>query len=147
MLERMVGIARQRRVTRGHRLRVDTTVVETNIHYPTDSSLLADGVRVLTRFMKRLAPRVGSDTTGVRDRTRSVTRRVFELVQRSRAAGRGLAATEVAHKARVTTLYREVMTITRAVVRQADVLGRRVVGRRTSEKEVQLSVVNEGPRG
>jgi len=32
----------------------------------------------------------------------------------------------------VTTLYREVMTITRAVVRQADVLGRRVVGRRTS---------------
>ncbi len=129
LLERLVGIARQRRVTRGHRLRVDTTVVETNIHYPTDSSLLADGVRVLTRVMKRLAPRVGS--RGVRDRTRSVTRRVFELVQRSRAAGRGSAATETTRKARVTTLYREVMAITRAVVRQADVLGRRVAGRRT----------------
>jgi len=38
--------SKQRRVTRGARLRVDTTVVETNIHYPTDSSLLADGVRV-----------------------------------------------------------------------------------------------------
>jgi len=33
-------------------MRVDTTVVETNIHYPTDSSLLWDGVRVLTRTMK-----------------------------------------------------------------------------------------------
>jgi transposase, IS5 family len=130
MLERMVGIARQRRVTRGRRLRVDTTVVETNIHYPTDSSLLADGVRVLTRLMKRLAPRVGSATTGIRDRTRSVTRRVFELVQRSRAAGRGSAATQAARTARVTTLYRELMTITRAVVHQADVLGRCVGGRR-----------------
>ena len=35
-------------------MRVDTTVTETNIHYPTDSSLLGDGVRVLTRTMKRI---------------------------------------------------------------------------------------------
>src|SRR5213593_4630816 len=60
IVERLVYLARERRVVRGHRLRVDTTVVETNIHYPTDSTLLADGVRVLTRVMKRLAPRVGS---------------------------------------------------------------------------------------
>jgi len=39
-LERLVQLARQRGVTRGQRLRVDTTVVETDIHYPTDSSLL-----------------------------------------------------------------------------------------------------------
>src|SRR5216684_7195617 len=51
LLERLVQVARRRRVTRGARLRVDTTVVETNIHYPSDSSLLADGVRVLTRTM------------------------------------------------------------------------------------------------
>src|SRR5207302_472277 len=43
IVERLVRLARQRRVVRGLRLRVDTTVVETNIHYPTDSSLLADG--------------------------------------------------------------------------------------------------------
>ena len=35
-------------------MRVDTTVVETNIHYPTDSSLLGDGARVLTRVMKKI---------------------------------------------------------------------------------------------
>jgi IS5 family transposase len=35
-------------------MRVDTTVVETDIHYPTDSTLLGDGVRVLTRAMKKI---------------------------------------------------------------------------------------------
>src|ERR1700737_1352784 len=43
--DRMVQIAREHRVAEGRRMRVDTTVVETNIHYPTDSSLLGDGVR------------------------------------------------------------------------------------------------------
>src|SRR5438093_4769075 len=50
--ERMVKIAQENRVTQGCRMRVDTTVVETNVHYPTDSSLLGDGVRVLIRTMK-----------------------------------------------------------------------------------------------
>ena len=40
---RIVMLAQQRRVIRGRKLRVDTTVVETNIHYPTDSGLLNDG--------------------------------------------------------------------------------------------------------
>src|SRR5437879_13838902 len=39
LLERVVQVARARRVVQGYRLRVDTTVVETHIHYPTDSSL------------------------------------------------------------------------------------------------------------
>jgi IS5 family transposase len=38
---------------------VDTTVVETNIHYPTDSSLLVDGTRVLTRTMKKIECKSG----------------------------------------------------------------------------------------
>ena len=64
---------RQQRVVRGQRPRVDTTVVETNIHYPTDSTLLADGVRVLTRTMRQLGERVRNRTrsvgaAGVRDR-------------------------------------------------------------------------------
>jgi IS5 family transposase len=61
LLERLATIARQRRVIHGRRLRVDTTVVETTIHYPTDSALLADGVRVLTRTMKRLTARLGPE--------------------------------------------------------------------------------------
>jgi Transposase domain (DUF772) len=130
ILERIVRLARQRRVTRGSRMRVDTTVVETNIHYPTDSSLLADGVRVLTRTMRRVATRVGDEALRGRDRTRSVARRVFEIVQRSRAAGRGTAAAQATRHARVTTLYREVMAITRAVVRDAEAVGRHLTAPR-----------------
>jgi IS5 family transposase len=41
--DRIVHIACAERVVQGRRMRIDTTVVETNIHYPTDSSLLGDG--------------------------------------------------------------------------------------------------------
>jgi IS5 family transposase len=47
-------LARERGVVKGRKMRVDTTVVETNVHYPTDSSLLGDGARVLTRTMKKV---------------------------------------------------------------------------------------------
>lgn len=125
-LARIVGIARQRHVTRGHRMRVDTTVVETNIHYPTDSSLLADGVRVLTRTMKRLATSMGRQGVAIRDRLRSVARRAFEIAQRTRAAGRGSAAAQQKRRDRVKILYRELLAITRAVLRPAEAIGRRV---------------------
>jgi len=46
-------------VTQGKKLRVDTTVVESNIHYPTDSSLLGDGTRALTRTMKKIESKSG----------------------------------------------------------------------------------------
>src|SRR5205814_7637259 len=51
--ERVLALARQLKVTRGRKLRVDTTVVPTNIHHPTDSALLGDGVRVLSRLVRR----------------------------------------------------------------------------------------------
>src|SRR6266545_4101473 len=47
---RVVEIAQENKIATGRKMRVDTTVVETDIHYPTDSSLLGDGVRVLTRI-------------------------------------------------------------------------------------------------
>ena len=52
--QRVVAIAQEQKVISGRRMRVDTTVVETDIHYPTDASLLGDGVRVLTRAMRRI---------------------------------------------------------------------------------------------
>jgi len=45
--QRVVGLACEQGVARGDKLRTDTTVVESNVHYPTDSSLLGDGIRVL----------------------------------------------------------------------------------------------------
>ena len=52
--ERLMELARERGVVQGRKMRIDTTVVETNVHYPTDSSLLGDGARVLTRTMKKV---------------------------------------------------------------------------------------------
>ncbi|HKE96304.1 MAG TPA: ISNCY family transposase [Povalibacter sp.] len=114
LLAHLVTRGRQRRVVKGRRLRVDTTVVETNIHYPTDATLLGDGVRVLTRTLRRLGEQV-------RQRTRAVGRRVFEIAQRSRTAGPRLSPKVRAHsKARMKRLYQELLGITRAVLRQAE---------------------------
>ena len=70
--ERLVQIARDKGVTAGRRMRVDPTVVETDIHHPTDSTLLGDGVRVLTRIMRRIRQIAGAAGTKLRDRSRSV---------------------------------------------------------------------------
>src|SRR5947207_2519494 len=84
--ERMVKIARENGVTDGRRMRVDTTVVETNVHYPTDSSLLSDGVRVLIRRMKNITNIVGRAGARLCDRSRSVKHRVLDIARAARAA-------------------------------------------------------------
>jgi IS5 family transposase len=54
--ERLLVLAQERRLTQGYKLRVDSTVTESHIHHPTDSSLLVDGVRVLSRLLERARP-------------------------------------------------------------------------------------------
>jgi IS5 family transposase len=84
---RLVEIAKERGVVKGHQMRVDTTVVETNIHYPTDSSLLGDGARVLTRTLKKIESKAGKLKRKVRDRTRSVNKHVRAIANSSRYQG------------------------------------------------------------
>ena len=109
---RVVQVAREERVVTGRKMRLDTTVVETNIHYPTDSSLLGDGVRVLTRTMQQIQAAVGPVGTAVRNRLRSVTHRLIEIGRASR--GRGAAAL-----ARQQQAYGKLMAITQRVLGQA----------------------------
>jgi len=75
--DRMVALAQERDVIQGRKMGVDTTVVESNIHYPTDSGLLNDGTRVLTRTMKKVEQKAGGLKRKVRNRMRSVTKRVI----------------------------------------------------------------------
>src|SRR4051812_34683094 len=82
---RMVTLAQSHGLTEGRRMRVDTTVVETNIHYPTDSSSLGDGVRVLTRAMKKITAIAGKVGTKLRDRSRSVKLRVLDIARAARS--------------------------------------------------------------
>jgi IS5 family transposase len=110
--ERIVQIARDHRVAAGRRMRVDTTVVETNIHYPTDSSLLGDGVRVLTRMMKKIIGIAGAASTKLRDRRRSVKLRVLEIARAARAKG-------PQNGERLAQAYRKLLEATGRVVGQA----------------------------
>ena len=84
---RLVEMAQEEGVIQGRKLRVDTTVVETNIHYPTDSSLLGDGARVLTRTMKKIETQAGKLQRKVRNRTRSISQRVIAIATASRHKG------------------------------------------------------------
>lgn len=77
----------KQKVSAGKKMRIDTTVVETNIHYPTDSSLLGDGMRVLTRTMGRIQQMVGDTGTKMRDRMRSVKYRLIEIAKACRGKG------------------------------------------------------------
>jgi IS5 family transposase len=87
-------------------------VVETNIHYPTDSSLLGDGDRVLTRLMKKVTAIAGTVGTKLRNRMRSVQRRVAEIARASRTKGEK-------GKQKIETLYGKLLGITGRVLGQA----------------------------
>ncbi|HZQ43807.1 MAG TPA: ISNCY family transposase [Acidobacteriaceae bacterium] len=110
---RVVALAQAKGVVQGRKMRVDTTVVETNVHYPTDSTLLGDGARVLTRTMKKVAAQKrGGLKTKLRDRMRTVRRRVLEI---------GLAARQKGPQGeeRKKAAYRRLLTATRNVANQA----------------------------
>lgn len=126
--ERVVELATELKVTKGRKLRTDGTVVETNIHYPTDSNLLNDGVRVLSRHLKRaqqvLADGVEVAKTLFRDRSRSA-RNVKRQIER--AARRGREKTK--------PLYQKLVQISRATLNQAQQVVEQLemVGENTAE--------------
>jgi len=107
--QRMVAITVEKKVVEGRRMRVDTTVVETNIHYPTDSTLMGDGVRVLTRVMKKVAGAAGEAGTKFRDRSRSIKRRILEIAYAARNKNeKGQAKMKVAYGKLLETTSRVV---------------------------------------
>jgi IS5 family transposase len=114
--DRVVHLAHQARVTTGRKLRFDGTVVQTTIHYPTDSSLLTDGVRVLSRVLRRAKPLVGERLAGVRDafrtRLRTMRRGVQTLHRLARRKGE-----EVAEARR--DVYEKLVATAQQTVRQA----------------------------
>ena len=125
----VVEVAKRAGVTHGRRFRIDTTVVETNVHYPTDSTLLRDGIRVLTRTMQRASAALGDPRGRVRNRLRSVTRRVLII---------GYEARSPKTRDAMVQSYRTLMATTRAVLRDAATMVRRLGHRaRTARRPVQ----------
>lgn len=116
LLDHVLDMARQAKVTRGRKLRIDGTVVETNIHHPTDSSLLNDGVRVLSRTIRCAKQLLGHATSlgraAFRDRTRSAKRHAKRIEQAISKRGEQADATR-------QRAYRHLIRITQAIVQQA----------------------------
>ena len=124
--ERVIELALQRKVTRGRKLRTDGTVVETTIHYPTDSTLLADGVRVLSRLVGHAKAIVGRTAGGAaggatrqfappalfRDRTQSAKRLARQIQETVRRRG---PAAEAGRR----TTYQRLLQIAQASLHQA----------------------------
>ena len=106
----------------GQTLRVDTTVVETNIHYPTDATLLWDSVRTITRLVEDLHAQLPRGVRGFPNRTRSARRRM-QAIERMTAQER--------HTQQEPT-YRELLGIAKQVVKNA----RRVAGNARRVKRV-----------
>jgi transposase, IS5 family len=125
----VIAKAQRERRFRARAVRVDSTVVEADVRYPTDDGLAADGVRTLAREAKRLRARLGAAAVRVRDRSRAVGRR-------RRAIGRTLRRRTGEAKTEVIALTGECGRLLAASVREA----RRIVGQaRTRAQTLQRS--------
>lgn len=107
----VVRQAVEAKIIRGKKMRVDTTVNESNIRYPTDTGLLADGVRVISRTVKKIKEVVRLKTQ-FRNRTRSVKKRILKMVKFFK--GKGLKVKEGRDK-----IKKEILAIAGKVLDQA----------------------------
>jgi transposase, IS5 family len=97
----------------GSKLRLDTTVVETDIHHPTDNTLLWDVVRVLTRLLGRLAKALKLRRIApFRNRSRAAHRRMYEIQRMTTRQRQGAGSQQ-------TATYRALIAIAEEVVASA----------------------------
>jgi IS5 family transposase len=113
----VVQLARQAKVTKGRKLRIDGTVVETTIHHPTDRHLLTDGVRVLSRIIRRstslVQEHLGGDRDAFRVRMRTMRRGLQTLHRLRRHHGEDQAEQRKA-------VYETLLAATQATLRQVE---------------------------
>jgi IS5 family transposase len=120
--DRIVILAQKQGVIRGRKMRVDTTVVESNIHYPTDSGLLNDGARVLTRTMKKIEQKMGGLKRKVRNRMHSVSKRVIAIAQALRHQGTEGELKRKQEYRQLLRLTRQILNDSRRVLQEVEAL-------------------------
>jgi len=99
----VVSSARQEKLEHGTVVRIDSTVTQALMHAPSDSSLLWDGVRVMTRLLEQAMAIPGAPAIVWRNHRRLAKKRAL-AIQYSRG------------KARKAKLYCELIAATRATV-------------------------------
>lgn len=84
----LINYAVKHKIEKGRKVRVDSTAIETDIHYPTDSTLLADGIRIITRWLsagKALSP---APAYRYSDHNRVVKKRVMTILNSKKEKAR-----------------------------------------------------------
>ena len=109
----LVRWAMERGIEKGRKVRIDATVTESNIHAPTDSSLLLDGVRVLFRLLNRAGQRF--DIGHFSDHRRRAKRRALAILHTGSAKKR-------------TVAYRDLLKVTKKTVGYAELGAGRLEG-------------------
>jgi IS5 family transposase len=102
-------------VTQAKKLRVDGSVTETNIHYPTDSGLLEDAARVISRLVRQaralLPPRSAADKLWFRDRHRQAHHLARDISRLSRSKAKNTAKSSL-------KLYKKLLEVVQALLTQ-----------------------------
>jgi len=99
----IIGYAQSEKIETGRKIRIDSTAIETDIHHPTDSTLLCDGIRVITRWLvagKQLHPQ---PVYPFSDHTRAAKKRLMVILNTQK------------EKVRLTA-YRELLSYAQRVV-------------------------------
>ena len=117
LVDRAAQLAKQARVTKGRKLRLDATCVQTNIHHPTDSGLLVDSVRVLSRFVQRAKGLVKDQMSNVQQACRSRLRTARQVAQTLHRLLRRKTEDKIEQQ---RVLYEKLIQTTEQMVRQAE---------------------------
>src|SRR6266545_167574 len=107
------------KLLRARKLRIDTTVVEADIDYPTDADLLEGAVGKLGRLVRRIKAQGAASRTRFRDRGRAAGRRMKQLSHALRRRGGQTMAEVDRLTAQVATLARQTVREVEAVRRNA----------------------------
>jgi transposase, IS5 family len=105
ILHEITRYAMREKIETGQVVRVDSTAVETDIHHPTDSTLLADGIRIITRWLtegKELTPVPGYAFS---DHQRVVKKRVMTILNARKDTIRINAYRDLLHYAGLAEKY------------------------------------------
>jgi IS5 family transposase len=114
--DRVVTLARQAKVTQGRKLRLDATCVQTEIHHPTASGLLVDGVRVLSRIVTRAKELIRGQASNVAQLCRS---RLLIARRTAQSWHRQLRRKGEDKEAEQKKLYEKLVETTQHMVKQA----------------------------
>jgi IS5 family transposase len=123
LTEVTVHLGVEKKTTQGEKMRSDSSVVETHIHYPTDSSLLADGVRVLGRTLSRAKALADGRTVRWRktlfgNHTRQARRLAHTLASLARREQAKTGPKAEKTKVKIQQLYRRLLAVAQATVSQ-----------------------------